>query len=90
MMKKYLLTTTLLFSVFGLFAQNHEQCGTNHILEQQLQNPETQAKYSSFQEAILRYTQDPNVTVNRDENGVRIIPVVFHILQQLYNNQELI
>ena len=81
MMKKYLLSTAFLFSIFGVFAQNHDHsvCGSDHVLQQELQDPENRAKYDSFQESILRYTSDPSVSVVR-ENGVRIIPVVFHIL----------
>ncbi len=79
MMKKYLLSATLLLSGLGLFAQDHHVCGSDHVLQQELQDPENRAKYEDFQEAMLRYTQDPRVEVTR-ENGVRIIPVVFHIL----------
>ena len=79
-MKRLLLTTTFAFSVLGLFAQNYEKCGSNIVLERELQDPENRAKYEDFQEAIQRYTEDPRVAVTRDENGVRIIPVVFHIL----------
>ena len=79
MMKKYLLTTTLFLSVFGLFAQDHSVCGADHVLQQELQDSEAREKYEDFQEAIRRYAEDPHVAVTR-ENGVRIIPVVFHIL----------
>ncbi|MFM1874587.1 MAG: hypothetical protein RL266_324, partial [Bacteroidota bacterium] len=80
MMKRILFATTLLFSTFGAFAQNHDKCGSAIQLERELQDPENRAKYEAFQESILRYTQDPHVAVNRDVNGIRIIPVVFHIL----------
>jgi len=80
MMKKYLLATVALFTVFGAFAQNQEKCGTDIILQQQLQDPKTRAQYDAFQEAVQRYTADPQVAVSRNESGVRIIPVVFHIL----------
>lgn len=83
MMKKYLLTSIAMLSVFGLFAQSHEgheKCGANIELERQLQDPKNKVKYDAFQEAIQRYTADPRVNVTRAENGKRIIPVVFHIL----------
>jgi hypothetical protein len=82
MMKRYLFAITLLSFAFGATAQehNHEKCGSAIQLEKDLQDPENKAKYDAFQEALLRYTQDPNVAVNRDANGTRIIPVVFHIL----------
>ncbi|MFT4544591.1 MAG: hypothetical protein ACI9UR_000694 [Bacteroidia bacterium] len=79
MMKKYLLSTALVLSAFGLFAQDHGVCGADHVLQEQLQNPEAREKYDAFQEAILRYSQNPQVAVTR-EDGKRIIPVVFHIL----------
>ena len=85
MMKKYFLTSIALLSVFGLFAQNHvghEKCGANIVLEQQLQDPKTRASYDAFQEAIQRYTANPNVAITRAANGKRIIPVVFHILHE--------
>jgi PKD repeat protein len=85
MMKKYLLTSIALLSVFGLFAQNHEgheKCGANIELERQLLDPENRASYDAFQEAVQRYTSNPNVAVTRAENGKRIIPVVFHILHE--------
>lgn len=84
-MKKYFLTSIALLSVFGLFAQNHaghEKCGANIVLEQQLQNPKNRASYDAFQEAMQRYTSNPNVAVTRAANGKRIIPVVFHILHE--------
>ncbi len=80
MMKKYLLATVALFTAFGAFAQNYDKCAADIILKQQLEDPKVKAKYEGFQEAIQRYTADPRVAVSRDENGVRIIPVVFHIL----------
>ncbi|MGB1318014.1 MAG: hypothetical protein ACPG5W_07395, partial [Flavobacteriales bacterium] len=79
MMKKYLLSTALIFSALGLFAQDHGVCGADHVLQEELQNPEAKEKYDAFQEAVLRYAADPHVAVTR-ENGVRIIPTVFHIL----------
>lgn len=82
MMKKYLLITSLLFSVVGVFAQSQEKCGSQIVLERQLQDPETRARYEAFNEAINRYVADPNVSVQRNEQGVRIIPVVFHILHE--------
>lgn len=81
MMKKYLLVSALVVSVLGSFAQNHEEkCGSNIVLQKQLEDPELRARYNDFQDAIKRYTENPNVAVQRDINGVRIIPVVFHIL----------
>ena len=84
-MKKYLLTSIALLSVFGLFAQNHdghEKCGANIELERQLLDPENRASYDAFQEAVQRYTSNPNVAVERAANGKRIIPVVFHVLHE--------
>ncbi len=82
MMKKYLLTATLFLGFVGAFAQNgHEKCGANIVLQKELEDAENRAKYEAFQEAIQRYTVDPRVAVTR-ENGVRIIPVVFHILHE--------
>lgn len=80
MMKRFLLVVTILSTTFGVYAQNHEKCGAAIQLEKELQDPENRSKYEQFQESLLRYTQNPNVAVNRDANGVRIIPVVFHIL----------
>ena len=37
MMKKYLLSTALVLSAFGLFAQDHGVCGADHVLQEQLQ-----------------------------------------------------
>ena len=82
MMKKYLLVTIALVSAFGAFAQNHDKCAADIILQQQLQDPKVKAKYDNFQEAVQRYTADPRVAVSRDEAGVRIIPVVVHILHE--------
>ncbi|TNF29730.1 MAG: PKD domain-containing protein [Bacteroidetes bacterium] len=81
-MKRYLLTATILGSAAMVMAQehNHEKCGSHIVLEQQLKDPETRARYLDFQDALKRYTEDPRVAIQRDENGVRIIPVVFHIL----------
>lgn len=80
-MKKLLTASVLVLSSIGAFAQYHEQCGSNIVLQRELEDPENRAKYEAFQEAIARYTADPNVAVVR-ENGVRIIPVVFHILHE--------
>lgn len=80
MMKRILFATTILFSALGAYSQNHEKCGAAIQLERELQDPENRAKYEAFQESILRYTQDPRVSEKRDQNGIRIIPVVFHIL----------
>ncbi len=82
MMKKYLLTATLFLGFVGAFAQNgHEKCGANIVLQKELEDAGNRAKYEAFQEAIQRYTVDPRVAVTR-ENGIRIIPVVFHILHE--------
>lgn len=82
MMKRFLLTATVLGSaLFGMAQEhNHDVCGSQIVLEKQLQDPETRARYMDFQDALKRYTADPRVAVNRNENGIRIIPVVFHIL----------
>lgn len=82
MMKRFLLTATVLGSALVGMAQehNHDVCGSQIVLERQLQDPETRARYMDFQDALKRYTSDPRVAVNRDESGVRIIPVVFHVL----------
>ena len=82
MIKKYLLTTIAFLSVFSLFAQEVEKCGANIVLEQQLQDPKARAKYDAFQEAIQRYTADPSVAVTRSSDGIRIVPVVFHVLHE--------
>lgn len=79
MMKRYLLLPVFLMLAFAGVAQNIHQCGTMLELEKENQDPENKAKYEAFQDAVRRYTQDPNVPVHR-ENGIRIIPVVFHIL----------
>jgi PKD repeat protein len=79
MMKRYLLLTVFVIAAFAGVAQNIDPCGTQLELEKELQDPENRARYEAFQEAVRRYTQDPNVSVQR-ENGIRIIPVVFHIL----------
>lgn len=78
-MKKILFTSIAILGFFGAFAQMQEKCGANYVLNQQLEDPENRAKYEAFQEAIHRYVSNPMVKVQR-ENGVRIIPVVFHIL----------
>lgn len=79
-MKNYLFIATLFLGSLGATAQEyHEKCGANIELQKELQDPENKAKYDAFQEAVLRYTADPDVAVIR-ENGVRIIPTVFHIL----------
>lgn len=69
-------------TAIGAMAQNHDKCGADIALREQLKDPEVRARYEAFQEAALRYAADPRVAVNRDENGVRIIPVVFHILHE--------
>ncbi|MDP6909677.1 MAG: hypothetical protein QF371_09230, partial [Flavobacteriales bacterium] len=82
MMKKFLITAALFLGFAGAFAQDyHEKCGANIELQKELEEPENRAQYEAFQEAIQRYTADPKVAVTR-ENGVRIIPVVFHILHE--------
>lgn len=81
MMKRLLFTTAILFTGLAASAQhNHEKCGAMIEQEREHLNPENKARYEAFTEALLRYTQDPRVQVSRDENGVRIIPTVFHIL----------
>ena len=79
MMNRFLLVSAALMFALAGFAQHHEKCGSHLVLQQQLQDPETKVMYEDFQDAIRRYTQDPKVAVQR-ENGVRVIPVVFHIL----------
>lgn len=86
MIKRLLLSITILSVAFISNAQHqhqhqhHEKCGAAIQLERDLQDAENRAKYEAFQESIQRYTQDPRVAVQRNENGTRIIPVVFHIL----------
>lgn len=80
MMKRFLLALIVLSASFGAFAQNYEKCGAVIEQQRQLQDPKNKAVHDAFQEALLRYTQNPQVRVNRDANGKRIIPVVFHIL----------
>lgn len=58
-----------------------EPCIAHHVLYEQLSDPEARARYESYQEAFMRYVQDPNTPVIR-EGGKRIIPVVVHILQK--------
>lgn len=78
-MKKVLLSIFALVASQSLFAQQQPVCGANAALLQELADPANRARYEDFQEALLRYTEDPRVADVR-ENGVRIIPVVFHIL----------
>mgnify|MGYP000159179670 CR=1 FL=1 len=78
-MKKYLFSCLVLLSAFGVRAQDHVKCGADIVLQQQLQTEEARANYEALQDAMARYAADPRVPVTR-ENGVRIIPVVFHIL----------
>lgn len=78
-MKKILFTIFTLIASHSLFAQGQGVCGANAALLQELADPSARAQYEDFQEALLRYTEDPRVADVR-ENGVRIIPVVFHIL----------
>ncbi|MCB9186611.1 MAG: PKD domain-containing protein [Flavobacteriales bacterium] len=79
-MKRFLLAVGALFLWYTGFSQQHVKCGSHIALEKQLEDPQERAKYEAFQDAVRRYTQDPRVNVERDANGVRIIPVVFHIL----------
>jgi PKD repeat protein len=66
----------------SVMAQNHHKCGADIALKEQLKDPEVRARYEAFQEAALRYAADPRVAVSRNEDGVRIIPTVFHILHE--------
>jgi len=58
-----------------------EPCISHHVLHEQLQDANAQAQYEAYQEALMRYAHDPQTPSYR-ENGKRIIPVVFHILQK--------
>lgn len=82
MIKRLLLSITILSVAFVSNAQHQhtEKCGAAIQLERDLKDSENRAKYEAFQESIQRYTNDPRVAVERDANGTRIIPVVFHIL----------
>ncbi|MCF8257925.1 MAG: T9SS type A sorting domain-containing protein [Flavobacteriales bacterium] len=57
-----------------------EPCISHHVLNDQLQDPETRVRYEAYQEALTRYVNDPATPFIR-EGGKRIIPVVAHILQ---------
>lgn len=80
MMKRFLLVTSMFAFALAGHAQHLGKCASDIVLQEQLQDPQTRAEYEAFQEAVMRYTADPRVAVNRNENGVRIIPVVFHVL----------
>ncbi|MFC2176362.1 M43 family zinc metalloprotease [Bacteroidota bacterium] len=79
-MKRFLSICVFVFTTAGAYAQvNHTKCGSNIVLHRQFQNDENRIKYETFQEAVWRYTQNPRVARYK-KDGVRIIPVVFHIL----------
>jgi PKD repeat protein len=89
--KSYILAVGAVFGVTTLQAQSlgevghdhhpGEPCISHHVLYDQLQDPEVKAKFDAYQEALVRYVNDPATPVIR-EGGKRIIPVVFHILQK--------
>lgn len=85
-MRKFtLLITALTISAFGLQAQNghdHAKCGSDHVLQESLKNPEYRQSYERFLQQARDYVNDPAVEVTRDAFGTRIIPVVFHILHK--------
>jgi PKD repeat protein len=78
-MKKVFFAIIALIAGQTQFAHAQEVCGSNVALLQELADPANRARYEDFQDALLRYTEDPRVADVR-ENGIRIIPVVFHIL----------
>ena len=76
-----ILSIAILSTSFGFSQEhNHAKCGADISLQRQLEDPEVRARYEAFQEAARRYAQNPNNVVSRNEQGVRIIPTVFHIL----------
>jgi len=80
-MRKLLSTASLLLFFVTTFAQQYqEKCSTHIELQKELQNPENKVKYEAFQEALRRYVADPQTPVIRGNDGVRIVPTVFHIL----------
>jgi PKD repeat protein len=89
--KSYLFASAIVFTGSQSIAQtvshvghdHHpgEPCISHHVLNEQLQNPEVRARYEAYQEALVRYVNDPNTPVIR-EGEKRIIPVVVHILQK--------
>lgn len=75
----------LALSSFGLNAQNahnHDKCGSDHVLQESLKNPEHKQSYERFLQAARDHVNNPEVEVTRDAYGTRIIPVVFHILHK--------
>jgi PKD repeat protein len=90
-LKSYLLASAAALAGTFAYAQTEsyvghdhhpgEPCISHHVLNEQLQDPEVRARYEAYQEAMLRYVNDPSTPVIR-EGGKRIIPVVVHILQK--------
>jgi len=89
-MKHYLLALGTLAATPAAFAQSQSHEGHNHlpgepcaahiVLQEQLKDPEVRARYEAYEEALLRYVNDPSTPKYR-EGRKFIIPTVVHILQ---------
>ncbi len=89
-MKHYLIALGALAATPAAFAQSQNHEGHNHapgepcaahlVLQEQLKDPEVRARYEAYEEALLRYVNDP-ATPKYREGRKFIIPTVVHILQ---------
>ncbi|MFT5918579.1 MAG: hypothetical protein ACI9FU_000376, partial [Granulosicoccus sp.] len=84
-MRRIYLSIIAVFTGIGFASAqevNHAKCGADFVLQQQLEDPESRHSYENFLRSAVDHANNPNVEVERDEFGKRIIPVVFHVLHK--------
>jgi PKD repeat protein len=79
----FLFTALSAFSTFAPAQVKTPVCGTDYYIEEQNQNPETEAQYNSYLSRLTEIAQE-NVEAKRNSasKAVVTVPVVFHIIHE--------
>ena len=88
-MRRIYLSILALFTGLSVTqAQDHDhaKCLSDHVLQQNLEDPENWHSYQAFRHAAMEYAANPANEIMRNQYGTRIIPVVVHILHDGNDN----
>ena len=81
---RYLIFTFLLvFSSFSVISQNVNPCGTNEMLELEIEKfPEIKDLRYNFEKDLEKYLSSNRYSKMSGNESKRIIPVVFHVIHE--------
>ena len=80
-MKKIVLSSALAATSLLASAQVQEWCSSVPEHNRLMQDPDARAEREAFEEAVMRFINDPNANLPREGEKL-IIPVVFHVLHK--------